>query len=83
MYESKEKRLALIEELLTVANVQSKDDAAIEEVLLQKHEEKLQEAILESIQGEVMARTFDMLSKELVRFQQVKIKQGRLFSNFL
>jgi len=71
MFEGKEKRLALIEELLTVANVKQKNESDVEEELLQKHEERLKEAVIETIQGEVMMRTFDMLSKELVRFQQV------------
>ena len=72
MYEGKEKRLALIEELLTVANVEALPEEAVEERLLQTHEERLKDAIVESIQGEVMSRAFDMLSKELVRFKQEK-----------
>ena len=71
MYEGKEKRLALIDELLTVANVKQKNESEIEEELLQKHEERLKEAVIETIQGDVMMRAFDMLSKELVKFQQV------------
>jgi len=72
MYEGKEKRLALIDELLTVANVKQKNESEIEEELLQKHEERLKEAVIETIQGDVMMRAFDMLSKELVKFQQEK-----------
>jgi len=72
MYEGKEKRLALIEELLIVANVEALSENAIQDRLLQAHEEKLKDAVVESIQGEVMARAFDMLSKELIRFKQEK-----------
>jgi len=72
MYEGKEKRLALIEELLIVSNVKPLPEEAIEERLLEVHEQRLQDAIVESIQGEVMARAYDMLSKELIRFKQVK-----------
>jgi len=72
MYEGKEKRLALIEELLTVANVEALPEEAVEERLLQAHEERLKDAVIESIQGEVMARAYDMLSKELIRFKQEK-----------
>lgn len=71
MYEGKEKRLALIEELLTVANVEPLPEEAVEERLLQAHEERLNDAVLEAIQGEVMSRALDMLSKELIRFKQV------------
>lgn len=35
MYEGKEKRLALIDELLTVASVQPKPDEEVEDILLQ------------------------------------------------
>jgi len=63
MYEGKEKRLALIEELLVVANVKGKTSEEIQEDLLQKHEEKLKDAMLETIQGEMMSRAFDMLSR--------------------
>mmetsp|Transcript_6184 Transcript_6184/g.5574 ORF Transcript_6184/g.5574 Transcript_6184/m.5574 type:complete len:401 (+) Transcript_6184:795-1997(+) len=72
MYEGKEKRLDLIQELLTVANVEPLPENQVEDLLLQAHEEKLKDAVLESIQGEVMSRAFDMLSKELIRFKQEK-----------
>ena len=71
MYEGKEKRLALIEELLIVANVKPLTEEEKEERLLEAHEERLKDAILENIQGSVIARTTDMLAKELVRFKQV------------
>ena len=73
MYDGKEKRLALIEELLIVANVEPLPPSEVEERLLQAHEEKLKDAVIETIQGDVMAQTFDKLSKELVKLKQVKI----------
>jgi hypothetical protein len=72
MYDGKEKRLALIEELLIVANVAPLSANEVEERLLQAHEERLKDAVIETIQGDVMARTFDMLSKELLKMKQEK-----------
>ena len=71
MYEGKEKRLALIEELLTVAKIPDLPENEKEEILLAQHEEKVKNALLEGIQGEVMAETMDILAKELLRLQQV------------
>lgn len=71
MYEGKEKRLALIEELLTVAKIPDLPENEKEEILLVQHEEKVKNALLEGIQGEVMAETLDILAKELLRLQQV------------
>ncbi|CAD8060087.1 unnamed protein product [Paramecium sonneborni] len=70
MYEGKEKRTALIEELLTVAKIPDLPEAEQEEILMQQHEEKVKNAALEAIQGEVIAETLDMLSKELLRIKQ-------------
>ncbi|CAD8140366.1 unnamed protein product [Paramecium pentaurelia] len=72
MYEGKEKRTALIEELLTVAKIPDLPEAEQEEILMQQHEEKVKNAALEAIQGEVIAETLDMLSKELLRIKQEK-----------
>lgn len=41
-----------------------------EEILQQNHEEKVKNAVLESIQGEVISETLDGLSKELLRIKQ-------------
>ncbi|KAL4472978.1 hypothetical protein ABPG72_020672 [Tetrahymena utriculariae] len=76
MYEGKKKRTALIEELLTVAQIENLEEDKAEEVLMQQHEEKVKNAVLESIQGEVIAETMDELSKELLRIKQErKIQQ--------
>jgi hypothetical protein len=70
MYEGKEKRLALIEELLTVAKIPDLPENDKEEILIQQHQEKVKNAILEGIQGEIIVETLDSLAKELLRFQQ-------------
>jgi hypothetical protein len=59
MYEGKEKRLALIEELLIVAKIPNLPENEAEEVLLKEHEEKFQNAMYEGLQGEVIAETLD------------------------
>ena len=51
MYEGKEKRLALIEELLIVAKIPDLDEAEAEEILLKEHEEKFRNAMYEGLQG--------------------------------
>ncbi|CAK56494.1 unnamed protein product (macronuclear) [Paramecium tetraurelia] len=65
-------RTVLIEELLTVAKIPDLPEAEQEEILMQQHEEKVKNASLEAIQGEVIAETLDMLSKELFRIKQEK-----------
>ena len=49
MYEGKEKRLALIEELLPVAKIENLPEEQQEEILMQEHEEKFKNALLESL----------------------------------
>merc|ERR1719473_421903 len=68
MFEGKEKRLDLINELRTaesinnvVASNLNKDQGFADEAM---------RAILENVQGTVVAQTLDDLSKELVRFQE-------------
>ena len=72
MYEGNEKRLALIEDLLTVAKIPDLPENDKEEILIQQHEEKVKNALMEGIQGEVISETLDVLAKELLRFQQEK-----------
>ena len=67
MYEGKEKRLALIEELLIVAKIPDLDEKEAEEILLKEHEEGFRNAMYEGLQGEIIAETLDDLSKKLVR----------------
>ena len=49
MYEGKEKRLALIAELLLVAKIENLPEEEAEEILLQNHEERVKNAVLESL----------------------------------
>ena len=67
MYEGKEKRLALIEELLIVAKIPNLPDNEAEDILMREHEERFQRAMYEGLQGEIMAETLDELSKKLLR----------------
>ena len=77
MYEGKEKRMGLIEELLTIAQIKEISEEAYDEILLQNHEEKVKNAVIESLQGEVISETLDQLSKELLRIKQVKVSLKR------
>eukprot|EP00828_Plagiopyla_frontata_P036748 TRINITY_DN4843_c0_g1_i2.p1 TRINITY_DN4843_c0_g1~~TRINITY_DN4843_c0_g1_i2.p1 ORF type:complete len:361 (-),score=64.47 TRINITY_DN4843_c0_g1_i2:48-1130(-) len=72
MYEGKEKRMALIEELLKIAKLEDLNPDQFEEILQEAHEEKVRNAVLEGLQGEVISDMMDLLAKELVRFQQEK-----------
>jgi len=36
---------------------------------MKNHEERVKNAVLESLQGEVISETLDMLSKELIRIK--------------
>lgn len=78
MYEGKEKRLALIEELLIVAKIPSLPENEAEEILLQEHEEKFRNAMYEGLQGEVISETLDNLSKKLVRITEEKKIQKKV-----
>ena len=73
MYEGKEKRMALIEELLTVAKIPNLPEDEAEEILMQNHEEKVKNSVLEAIQGEVISETLDVLSKEQLRQRQEQV----------
>ena len=55
MYEGKEKRLALIEELLTVANIKPLEPEEAEEILRNNHDQRVQNAMLEGIKGQVFS----------------------------
>lgn len=69
MYEGKEKRLALIEELLTVAQIEDLQEDVVEKILMDAHNERVQNALIEALQGDVISSTMDALAKELIRFQ--------------
>ena len=70
MYEGKEKRMALIDELLKVAKIKDLPEDQSEAILIAMHQDKVRDALLEALQGEVISHTLDALSKELLRLHQ-------------
>eukprot|EP01017_Pseudomicrothorax_dubius_P039014 TRINITY_DN5932_c0_g2_i4.p1 TRINITY_DN5932_c0_g2~~TRINITY_DN5932_c0_g2_i4.p1 ORF type:complete len:662 (+),score=209.52 TRINITY_DN5932_c0_g2_i4:124-2109(+) len=70
MYEGKEKRLALIDELLTVAKIKKLPKEEVDKILMGNQEEKYKDAMIEALQGEIISETLDLLSKEALRFRQ-------------
>ena len=64
MFEGKEKRLALIEELLIVSNIPPLPKEDEERLLVNQHEQQVKNAFLETIQGGLISETLDGLSKE-------------------
>lgn len=72
MFEGKEKRLALIEELLVVSNIKELDKAKEQELLMEQHQQRVKNAFVEALQGEAISGTFEGLSKELLRFKEEK-----------
>lgn len=62
--------MALIDELLKVAKIQDLPEEETEAILIAMHQEKVKDSLLEALQGEIVSKTFDGLSKELLRFQQ-------------
>lgn len=72
MFEGKEKRLALIEELLIVSNIPPLPKEEEEKLLVNQHEQQVKNAFLEALQGGLISETLDGLSKELLRFKEEK-----------
>ena len=70
MFEGKEKRLDLIAELR--ANEEWKQAAELEEekILIQNYQERVLDGVAEALQADVISKTMDNLSKELVRLKQ-------------
>lgn len=76
MYEGKEKRLALIEELLIISNIPKFPKEKEQELLLVNQVERGKNAVVEKVIGEAVTADLDSLNKELLRFkQEKKIKQ--------
>merc|ERR1712070_1015625 len=69
MFEGKEKRLDLINELRAAERFAETANTE-EKRYIDQLREKAFEGVLESIQGSVISSTLDQLSKELLRFQQ-------------
>ena len=72
MFDGKQKRLALIQELLIVNDTKPLSEEEKKIVLMKNHEEIAKDAMLEAIQGDVITKTLDLLSKELIRFKHKK-----------
>merc|ERR1719486_166803 len=70
MFEGKEKRLDLINELRAAERYAETATTVEEKRYIDQLREKAFEGVLESIQGSVISSTLDQLSKELLRFQQ-------------
>merc|ERR1719281_2111317 len=70
MFEGKEKRLDLINELRAAERFAETATIVEEKRYVDQVKEKLFDGVLESIQGSVISSTLDQLSKELLRFQQ-------------
>ena len=74
MFDGKEKRLDLINELRLVESWKDagEEDGDANDAFEQLQEKALREGILEGVEGAVLSRTLDTLLKELVRFQEEK-----------
>merc|ERR1719443_2041678 len=70
MFEGKEKRLDLINELRAAERFAETATTGEEKQYLEQLREKAFDGVLESIQGQVASQTLDQLSKELLRFQE-------------
>ncbi len=70
MFEGKEKRLDLIAELRATEEWKAASGMEEEKALIQGYQERLLDGMAEALQSDVIAKTLDQLSKELVRFKQ-------------
>merc|ERR1719210_3029827 len=70
MFEGKEKRLDLINELRAAERFAETATTVEEKRYIDQLRNKAFEGVLDSIQGTVISQTLDQLSKELLRFQQ-------------
>ena len=69
MFEGQEKRLDLIAELRATEEWKSSSENQEEKALIEKYQERVLDGAAEALQSEVISRTMDHLSKELVRFK--------------
>ena len=73
MFEGKEKRLDLIAELRATEEWKAASqgaDADEERTLIENYQERVLDGVAEALQSEIIARSLDNLSKELVRLKQ-------------
>ena len=70
MFEGKEKRLDLISELRATEEYKNSSDLAEEKNLIEVYQERVLDGVSEAIQSDIISKTMDNLSKELVRLKQ-------------
>lgn len=70
MFEGKEKRLDLIAELRATEEWKAASEFQEDKVLIENYQERVIDGTAEALQAEVISKTLDTLSKELVRLKQ-------------
>lgn len=70
MFEGKEKRLDLISELRATEEWKAASGLEEERTLIENYQERVLDGVSEAIQADVISKTMDNLSKELVRLKQ-------------
>ena len=70
MFEGKEKRLDLIAELRATEEWKRHSATQEEHMLIDNYQERIMDGVAEAVQAQVISKTMDTLSKELVRLKQ-------------
>lgn len=70
MFEGKEKRLDLISELRATEDWKRASNNDEEKNLIESYQERVLDGVSEAIQADIISKTMDNLSKELVRLKQ-------------
>ena len=70
MFEGKEKRLDLISELRATEEWKKASNVEEERTLVENYQERVLDGVSEAVQANVISKTMDNLSKELVRLKQ-------------
>lgn len=70
MFEGKEKRLDLIAELRATEEWRAASEMEEERILIDNYQERVLDGASEALQSQIISKTLDHLSKELVRFKQ-------------
>jgi len=72
MFEGKEKRLNLIVELKITEEWRQVSDQQRERYIIQNYQERVLDGVAEGLQAQMIASKIEGLSKELLRFKQVR-----------
>ena len=70
MFEGKEKRLDLISELRATEEWKAASNTEEERTLIENYQERVLDGVSEALQSDIISKTMDNLSKELVRLKQ-------------